>query len=351
MAHFTQLNLQGNSGNKPAPIPASPKGTPGKAPANPPKKRHGTAKIVAIACSLIGAALVTTLTLGTNGCSKNNKEAITAPSAAMAAIHEPPPLTAPMPASLAAVAAPQPAKKSPRQRTISIYKNADFGISFRYPKTYSLKKGDTSEWAGLGPVEMNFIQPGGVPLAVVQLPKGMYPGTDLSYAFFSLSVNPKMSSEECAQFSFEDAKPAAVSSSDTMDGAPAIQPAKMKIGAAEFTEVESTGGEDSRHADAKYYHVSQNGACYEFMLGIQTADSIGKIKPVDQAAVFNKLNWMLSTVKITPAGVPAKTTLSIANTLDAPPAQLSSAETMSSSTAAAATTPTATDAAAGRDKN
>ena len=85
MAHFTQLNLQGNSGSKPAPSPGSQGGTGGKIPATnkPPKKQHGTAKMLAITGSLVAAALVTTLTLGTNGCSKSNKPAIVAPTAAM----------------------------------------------------------------------------------------------------------------------------------------------------------------------------------------------------------------------------------------------------------------------------
>src|SRR5689334_9952329 len=108
MAHFTQLNLQGNSGNKRAPTPASPKGPDEKTPASKPtKKQHGTAKIIAIAGSVVAAALVTTLTLGTNGCSKNNKEAITPPSAAMAAIHEA--LPAPV-ASSVTPALPKPKK-------------------------------------------------------------------------------------------------------------------------------------------------------------------------------------------------------------------------------------------------
>lgn len=321
MAHFTQLNLQGNSGNKPA--PSANTGGPGvkiPTPTRPPKKQHGTAKLFAIAGSLAAAALVTTLTIGTNGCSKS-KQAIAAPSSNVALV----PAAAPLMASPAMVptAAPKPLKKSSRQSTFATYKNADYGISFRYPKTYSLTKDDKAnlEWAGLGPVEMNFVQPGGNTLAAVQLPEGVYPHTDFASAFFNVSVNPKVTADDCAKFAFEDAKHVASGmSEDDMDGASPVEPAKMKLGAAEFTEVESAGGESARHADAKYYHVFQNGACYEFALGLETAKSTANVKPVDHNAVFNKLNWMLSTVKITTAGMPSKTAPALAVVPETTPA-------------------------------
>ena len=71
-----------------------------------------------------------------------------------------------------------------------------------------------------------------------------------------------------------------------------------------FTEVESSSGDNAKHTDAKYYHVFQNGACYEFALGLETASAKDGVKPVDRNEIFRKLNWMLSTVKVQSAGVP-----------------------------------------------
>lgn len=323
MAHFTQLNLQGNSGTKPTPNPNS-AGAKTPPASKPPKKQHGTAKTLAIAGSLVAAALVTTLTIGTNGCSKSNKQAIAAPSAPMTPMTQ----TAAAPAPtisepVAATAVPKPVKKTSRQHSFATYKNADYGISFRYPKNYKLVKDDKADAgsAGLGPVEMNFIQPGGTTLAAVQLPDGMFPGTNFASAFFRVAVNPKLTAKECEQFAFENAKNTAIAD-DTEHSSP-TEPTKVKMGAAEYTEVESAGEESTKQADAKYYHVLQNGACYEFALGMATKDGKADVKPVDSTAVFHKLNWMLSTVKITAAGVPAKTEPALAATpATAPPPTL-----------------------------
>jgi hypothetical protein len=89
-----------------------------------------------------------------------------------------------------------------------------------------------------------------------------------------------------------------------------VEPSKVKLGTAEFTEVESSSGEAAKHSEAKYYHVFQNGTCYEFALGVETkGDGVADgMKPVDRNEVFRRLNWMLSTVKIQPAGVPEPAT-------------------------------------------
>lgn len=328
MSQFTQLNLQGNSGGKTQ--PASDPGVGQKTPSTskPPKKQHGTAKIAAIAGSLIATAFVATLTLGTNGCSKSSKPAITAPPAPVASVS--PISSGPMSAMVATPkAALRPMKKSSRQRTVSTYKNADYGLTFRYPKNYSLTKDDKTglEGAALGPVEMNFVQPGGTRLAAVQLPGSIYPGTDFVSGFFNVNANPKLTAEQCAQFAFNDAKQAAASEpEDSMEIDSAPAPNKVKMEGAEFTEVESSGGEAAKHADAKYYHVYKNGACYEFALGLETAGDKSDAKPVDHDVVFRKLNWMLSTVKITAAGVPAKTMPAVASA-GAPPATTDPANT------------------------
>jgi hypothetical protein len=341
MSHFTQLNLQGNSGNKPTPGSGS---TGGKIPTNnkAAKKQNHAARTAAIGGSLFAAALVATLTLGTNGCSSNSKPAtITAPSATAASMQ---PMTpAPMTASALPPTVAKPAKKAVRRHTLATYKNADYGISFRYPKTYALNKTDQAmtESSGLEPVEMNFIQPGGTTVADVRLPKSLYKGTDFTSGSFKVNVNSKMNQEECTKFAFEDQKhgPTADASDDT-DHATQVEPVKMKLGATEYTEVESTGGDKTKLSDAKYYHVFENGACYEFALGMQTEYGKADAKPVDHSAVFSKLNWMLSTVKI--AGVPDKTTPAMAAKPESTPATTSEPEpSPSSSTESAPATTSA----------
>lgn len=150
---------------------------------------------------------------------------------------------------------------------------------------------------------MNFVHPGGTTISMVELPRKLYSGTDFNSAFFNVSVNPKLTAAECEQFAFPES------------GGPQTGPvttSKTKIGATEFDSVEGFAGEENNQADVKFYHVFQNGNCYEFALGLETVaagvpDEIKPgVKPVNQNEVFRQLNWILSTVKIQPGAAPEK---------------------------------------------
>jgi hypothetical protein len=148
----------------------------------------------------------------------------------------------------------------------------------------------------------------------VELPRKLFAGTDFNAAFFNVSVNPKLTAAECEQFAFPEETDLEITTS------------KTKVGATEFEAVEAYSEAENNQADVKFYHVFQNGRCYEFALGLETAteeipDEIKlgvepavklAIKPVDQNEVFRKLNWMLSTVKIQPVDFPATTVPAVA---------------------------------------
>jgi hypothetical protein len=298
MTQFTQLNLSGKSEQKPA--GAMPKNEPQRPASitkpNTNKSTHKpkTLTIVgsAVAVSLMGLAL-----LETSGCSKAAKTAISAPTTQASTQ---PVMPTPAPVATAEPATKKRVKKAVRAKIpTATYKNAEYNLSFRYPKYDSVKQGDDvkMETAGSGPVPMNFSQPGGTTLSVVELPNGLYPGTDFASGFFNANVAPKMTAEQCEQFASPDASASA--SADQTASSSKVTPSKVKIGKTEFSEVETVAG-DSKQADAKYYHVFQNGTCYEFTLGIQTASdkSDEEVTPVNRNQVFRKLEWILSTVKI-----------------------------------------------------
>ncbi|HEY1463670.1 MAG TPA: hypothetical protein VGF44_09655 [Terriglobales bacterium] len=321
MNQFTQLNLNG----KPEPKPESQvsksqptRPIPGK-PGN--HKNTHKPKTITIVGSAIAASLMGIAMLQSVGCSKAAKTTISAPTSQAS--------NQPMTPAPTPVTTPEPVAKKPAKKTVkakiptATYSNKDFGVSFRYPKYDSLKLGDDAkvEWNGLGPVPMNFSQAGGTTLSAVELPNGLYPGTDFASAFFNTSVAPKLTEEQCNQFASSDAMPSkdaapanpssdvnasANSNSDSKDTTasvastdkPASHP-KVKIGNTEFSVMETIVGED-KQADAKYYHVYKNGNCYEFTLGMQTA-SVGDdetVTPVNRSGVFHKLEWILATVKI-----------------------------------------------------
>ena len=60
----------------------------------------------------------------------------------------------------------------------------------------------------------------------------------------------------------------------------------------EFAKTESV----TEQSEARYYHHFENGACYEFALGVE--DAPGTTKPVDHLQVFDKLERIMTTVKI-----------------------------------------------------
>jgi hypothetical protein len=303
MPQFTQLNLQASAEDKVGRnVP-----NPGQRPAANARKFSGTQKTIALTGSLIATALLGVFLLETSGCSKDSPVVAISSPTPTRALDSASPLSTPVP-KIQPTATMASAVRKARQHKLSAssYSNSAYGVSFRYPKRYSLKEGEQAnlEWAELTPLQMNFVQPGGTTITAVELPHNMYPGTDLSAAFFHVSVNPKLTAKECEQFAVPQPGQAARSASE--DGAKAAQPSPVRLGAAEFTVVENSGGETTNKVDAKYYHVFQNGSCFEFALGLKTAGDGSAVNPkaVDRSEVFRKLNWMLSTVKIQPAGVP-----------------------------------------------
>ncbi len=314
MTHFTQLGLSGNPDKKPETKPQ------GKTPPNAldaqrqhsnekqPTKKQKTAALVG---SLIATALLGVFVFE-SGCSKESETSAIAPPNPIVASQPSTPVAA-VSTTITPIASQPPAKKKSRQRKLSAstYTNPTYGVSFRYPKYDNLKEGDEAnlELDGLGPVETNFVEPGGTTITAVELPRRLYAGTDFNIAFFNVSVNPKMTSDECGQFAFPDT------------GHPETDPvtiSKTKIGPTEFHVVEAFAETENNQADVKFYHVFQNGSCYEFTLGLETAAPAGSdeskpgVKPVDSNEVFRQLNWMLSTVKIQTVGAPEKITPEVA---------------------------------------
>jgi hypothetical protein len=223
-----------------------------------------------------------------------------------------PPVTTPITtptAPLAQAAAKPVHKKVLRVPTTVTYADKTSGVSFQYPRRYSLKTGEAAdELLSSDAVPMNFAQPGGVAIAAVAVPESAYPKSDLGAAFFNVSVNKSLTAEQCGEF--PGAKPAvAADSTAPIDPAPAIKPAKLMIGDMELQSSESLASQGTREEASKYYHVFENGACYEFALKVATTgvETEGG-KHVDREEVFKKLEKILATVKITPAQVVSEKT-------------------------------------------
>jgi hypothetical protein len=234
----------------------------------------------------MAATLVATFTIGTNGCSKSKPVAVLNPTPAIT-----------QPAAMTSIPSPAPVvakqTKSPRQHKLTTFKNKEYAISFRYPTHYTVKEGEETDQTqtSVTSAAMNFAQPGGMTLSTIELPEKLYTGTDFASAFFTVNVNPKMTADECTQFAF----PEKTELDNNSDG-----PSEVNVAGTDYTEMDDVVSDGTLQANAHYYHLYQNNVCYEFALGLQTAseETNKDLKPVNRDKVFDKLQWMLSTVKI-----------------------------------------------------
>jgi hypothetical protein len=299
------------------------------------------------ASALVFAAVLIICSV-TVGCSNDKPKPVTSNIQIPAAQ----PQAQPMPATPVAQSENKPSPKKPvvRKRPATVnYADKTYGVTFEYPRRYAIETGDAATQVVMSnPIAMNFVQPGGVALAAVELPETNYVNTDFSSAFFNVSVHKTLTADQCGEFAVP--QPKSVAKSDAVSPAssdgtktdvartevtktdsvkndvakqdstvksdssststseqaktsstPISDPNKLLIGDMELRATEAVSGEGTRQSDSKYFHVYQNGACYEFALNVTTnASEEGLVKHVDRDKVFSRLEQILSTVKINP---------------------------------------------------
>ncbi len=244
--------------------------------------------------TILASSAILGLVLAATACSKQSpKPALVGVSSSASTLATTVPPAAPTPM---AAALPAPAKKTAKKRPANVtYRDASTGVSFLYPRKFALTSGVKAmpELSGPEDVAMNFVQPGGVAVATVALPKDLYPGTDLASAFFTVNVNRSVSEPECAHFAFVDSRDA--------DGEP-VDAEKVKVGPTEMEMTSNFSASAMQQAETLYYHSFGNGACYEYILGLGTEGfpTEGSIEHVNRDEVFAKLEKILATVKISP---------------------------------------------------
>lgn len=285
---MTQLNLSGSQPNHSQQKPAA---------------QHEDESIKNQTVGALGALAMFAAVIVIGSCSHSSK-----PTAAQPSIQPTAPVLGVAGTTRPAIPAPALAKATKKHRAATLsYVNREYGLSFTFPRNYQLKtqleantRNEMPVASATNPsVPMNFVQPGGLALTVVELPGNSYPGTDFKSGFVNVSVNPGMTAEACTQFRFPEENTGSDASSQ-------VKAIRTKIGAVEYHEVENGGSAMASPADAKYYHVFGNGACYEFALGIGTASdgNAEEITPVDRKEVFSRLEKILATVKFQPGLMP-----------------------------------------------
>ena len=288
----------------------------------------------------------------TVGCSSNNDKPKPVSSNTQIPITQPQMPMAPAP--MLAENKPAPKKIVHKKPATVNYTDKTTGVTFEYPRRYAIETGTAAtDLLAASPIAMNFVQPGGVALAAVELPETGFANTDFSSAFFNVSVHKGLTADQCSEFAVPQPKSVAMSSSAQIttpasapvpasatspESAPtavatseaqpmqsastqvaaapeksansstdqstakistASDSSKLLLGDLELRATEAVSGEGSRQSDSKYFHVFQNGSCYEFALNVTTDKSAeGVTKHVDRDKVFSRLEQILSTVKI-----------------------------------------------------
>jgi len=278
---MTQLNLSGRPSNNPQQKSAA-------------EPEGGSIKNQTVGA--LGALAMFAAVIVIGSCSRSSQ-----PVAVQQPIQPAAPVSAPAVNTPAPPPAPVQAKakiRKHRAATLS-YVNREYGLSFSFPRSYRLKTGKAVQSASdlTGPAQMNFVHPGGVMLATLEMPGNSYPGTDFKSGLVNVSVNPGMTSEACAQFT--------LSEPGTGSEASPAKTENVKIGSIAFHEVENSSAM-MKQPDARFYHAFNSGACYEFVLGIATDGDVNveEITPVDREQVFGKLEKILATVKLQPGVLP-----------------------------------------------
>jgi hypothetical protein len=277
----------------------------------------GKTNFTPAASALIFAALLIICSMAV-GCSNDQPKPISSTNQTPVLPTPPvtaPPTPAPEPPVQQAVAKPVHKKTVRRVPPVVTYVNGDSGVSFDYPRKYGLKTGEAAtELVSSSVIPMDFVQPGGVALAAITLPDSTYPNSNLASAFFNVSVNRTLTADQCSEFSVPQAKPASPAEptieAKAQVSTPELSKLKLMIGDMELdsAETDATGElkTGSREEASKYYHVFQNGACYEFALKVATTkvDTAATDKPtpshIDKNEVFRNLEKILATVRINP---------------------------------------------------
>lgn len=310
--------------------------------------------------ALLFAALLIICSV-TVGCSIDRPKPSNATTQIPAPQDPTPSLAASMPAPLPEAAKPAPKKVARKRPATVTYNDKTYGVSFDYPRKYAIETGDAAnDLVASSPLPLNFVQPGGVALAAVELPETGFANTDFSSAYFNVSVHKALTADQCGEFSVPQPVPvkpteesSQTSSSSPNSSSPNASTStsnnafnstnKLMLGDLELHGTEAVSGEGTRQSDAKYFHAFQNGACYEFALNVTTMarENAAGMKHVDRDKVFARLEQILATVKINPVAAPPEQTATAEPTPAATPEAPASTSNVTASTPAAPASPAA----------
>jgi hypothetical protein len=196
--------------------------------------------------------------------------------------------------SPAAIAEAKPvpvAKHAGRDSALSVYNNPTYGISFRYPRNYSLDEALDSEEPAIleAQGELAAEQPAATLVALVAIPPDAYPNTTFRSGTLQFAVNAAVSPDVCQSLAVP------------LDGTYAF--GSTSIQGIDFSWRQrswATAGTGFLNRD---YAGFSNGTCYEFFLEIVTGsnpDLDPGIKDADEVKIMRRLDKIVNSLQIHP---------------------------------------------------
>jgi hypothetical protein len=191
-------------------------------------------------------------------------------------------------ASLATRPARPSRKEFAREASLSTYHNPDEGISFRYPRNYSLEEGDVRESSFFlkRQEDLDSEQPGAALVATVMIPEDGYPNTTFEHGSLQLVTNGAGTEKDCRE--------------STLVGAYGNNSRTMTIQGIVFRwsgqESETAGTKILERAYAGY----SQGTCYEFLLTVaaeEAPDPDGFKKPAEIIKIMKQLEKVVGSAQ------------------------------------------------------
>jgi hypothetical protein len=195
------------------------------------------------------------------------------------------------PAVQAPLATKPVARPAPRESTLSTYTNAEYGVSFTYPRNYPLDEGPLDEETvenieGLRSQEqLESEQPGGVLEATIIIPDDSFPNTTFAGGSVQFAVNRYMAGEGCRKLPATRLGDAGgASGTSTIQG-------------VVFAWADSEAGEGDTEFFERDYAGFANGTCYEFFVRVGTVagDDSARAKPVNQKKIVAQLEKIVGS--------------------------------------------------------
>jgi len=192
-------------------------------------------------------------------------------------------------ASLAAGHSRSSNHDAPHEGFLSTYHNPEEGVSFRYPRNYSLEDGDVQERSFFlkRQEDLDSEQPGATLLATVLIPEDGYPNTTFEHGSLQLVINEAGTEKSCRDASV-------LTSSGNV-------PRTLIARGIGFRwseqESETAGTKVLERAYAGY----ARGTCYEFFLTVAAEDAPdpdGFKKPADTARIMKQLEKIVSSAQL-----------------------------------------------------